>query len=303
MIKDYVKIHSGDGRYSRINGQSAVSIFGWEDHFVSPYSILSHRCTNYTSSNFAERLHSHDFYELVVYLGGDVEYTNGDLVHTPDFSKLSVIINRPGEVHTTRLLRPGEYERYVLYFDRRFLEFFDGYLPFADFLDSLRDFALSFDEVSSGRMLSLLSDAVSSMKKSDRLSQQHAYTNLLSFFSLLCSQMPIGSNIKYIPENILMIKNYVDTHCVEIRNVNAIAGCFFYSREHVSRLFKKYFNINLADYLARKKCEESKLMLESGESVGNVYSKCGFGSLPSYVRAFRQFYRMTPAEFARLKRN
>ena len=200
-----------------------------------------------------------------------MEYTNEDLLYTPSNKCLSVIINRPGEEHTTRLLRDGIYERYVLYFDKEFLEFFGSFLPFLSFLDSLSGFALSFEKEAGERIVSFF---------------EHALTE-----------------IKYIPENVLKIKSDVDSGCKDIKNVNAIAERFFYSREHLSRLFKKYFNVTLADYLAKRKCEESKALLIAGENIGDVCYICGFGSVPSFVRAFKKFYRMTPSEFSHNKIN
>jgi len=301
MIKEYKEKHIEDGRYTVYDEKKSISSWGWTDYSVSPYAIFSHRKTLYTYLNFTEKLHTHDFYELVIYVGGAVEYTNEDHLFTPKKSTLSVIINRPGEAHTTRLLREGEYERYVLYFDREFLTFFDSYLPCIELLDSDSGFALTFEADTCERILAHLKHCEDFLLNDNTLSLQNAYISILSLFSALSSDIS-ETEIGYIPENILKIKSYVDRHCCEIKSVNMIAEKFFYSREHVSRLFKKYFNVNLADYLSRQKCERSKEMLLSGEKVGLVCYKCGFGSMPSYVRAFKEFYRMTPAEFARSKR-
>jgi len=302
MIKDYIEKHTKDGRYNAVSDTRAQSTLGWEDCFVSPFALLSHRKTHYTQQNFAERLHSHDFYELVLYIGGEVEYTNGDLVYRPEDGILSVIINRPGESHTTRLLRPGVYERYVLYFDSEFLSFFGSALPFSHFLDTLSNFALTFDEATSRVILTSFEDAVFNTADQGELDVQKAYIGILTVFHSLCAARPYLAEVENIPENILKIKSYVDESCKQIKNVNAIAESFFYSREHLSRTFKKYFNINLADYLAQRKCEESKAMLLGGMSVSDVCFACGFGSVPSYLRAFKRFCRMTPSEYVRTKR-
>lgn len=303
MIKDYIQNHKNDGRYVDVSESRAVNIFGWTDHTVSRHAILSHRKTYYTRENFSERLHSHEFYELVAYIGGDVEYTNEDLLYTPSNKCLSVIINRPGEEHTTRLLRDGIYERYVLYFDKEFLEFFGSFLPFLSFLDSLSGFALSFEKEAGERIVSFFEHALTETKKESPSSVQCAYSNILFAFSEISSKEGSSTEIKYIPENVLKIKSYVDSGCKDIKNVNAIAERFFYSREHLSRLFKKYFNVTLADYLAKRKCEESKALLIAGENIGDVCYICGFGSVPSFVRAFKKFYHMTPSEFSHNKIN
>ena len=302
MVKDYIRTHLEDGRYLKSYDRKSSNIWGWDDYRISRHAIFSYRKTYYTSENFSEKLHTHDFYELVLCLSGNVEYINGDHVFEQKKRTPTIIINRPGELHTTRLLSHCFYERYVLYFDREFLSFFEELLPFAKSLDSLSGFALTFDTETCSRILSLFEHAKESLTNEDALSVQYAYTDILSLFAELSSENPLSTEIKHIPDNILKIKNHVDCKCCEIKNVNMIADSFFYSREHISRLFKKYFNVNLADYLSRQKCERSKEMLLSGEKVGNVYFKCGFGSLPSYVRAFKQFYKMTPAEFIRMKR-
>lgn len=300
MIENYIKQHRLDGRYIGEEAGRFDNYLGWKDFSLPPHLIFSHRKTDYTKSNFYEHLHVHDFYELVFYFSGDVEYVNRDLVNTPYRGNL--IVNRPGEAHTTRLLKESSYDRFVLYFDREFLSFFGGELPIFLFIEEMPSFAVGFDRSAVDRIHDILCEIEDSFLREDELSMQDAYCKILSLFSLICSEGSGSAELRNIPEGVLKLKSYIDTHCTEIATVNEIATEFFYSREHLSRLFKRYFNIPISDYLAFRKAEESKRMLEEGRKVSDVCSLCGFGSTPAYIRAFKQFFKMTPSEYAKSKK-
>lgn len=296
MIKDYINSHIKDGRYIEIHKEYALNKFGWRDIFLSSHAIVSHRKNFYTGKNFSERLHSHGIYELVAYVCGDVEYVNEDLVYRPREGDLSIIINKKDTPHTTRLMQDSSYERYVIYFDKELLTSFDLSSPFLDYIDDLETFALSFDKETESKLI-LLFKSIADTDLESRYSMQSIYISLLTIFHTICTSTAIDSKLDNIPENIQSIRSYIDQNCNNIKNVNAIADSFFYSREHLSRLFKKYFNITLSDYLAKKKCEESTKMLFSGKSVGVACYECGFSSMSSYLSAFKKNYKMTPSEY------
>lgn len=300
MIKDYINDHLADGRYIEIDQAHAKSRLGWTDIFLLNHAIVSYRKNYYTNKTFSEKLHSHDSYELVAYICGNVEYVNEDLVYRPCQKKLSVVINKENTPHTTRLIQSCTYERYVIYFDRSLLSFLDLNLPFLDYIDNIESFALSFDKETENKLLSLFQDIINTDLGS-KYSTQSIYISLLSIFHTICSNAAIGSKLDNIPENIQSIRSYVDINCKNIKNVNAIADSFFYSREHLSRLFKKYFNVTMSDYLAKKKCEESIKLLINGKSIGTSCYECGFSSMTSYLSAFKKNYRMTPSEYLKNK--
>ena len=86
-MKNYVKQHIEQGSYGEnpaIDGiYSFVNTHGWEDRLVHSSMIFSHRATDYTEETFDEGFHSHEYYEVVFYISGKVEYVCENDVFKP----------------------------------------------------------------------------------------------------------------------------------------------------------------------------------------------------------------------------
>ncbi len=294
MIANYIQEHIKDGRYLKDGGGFYENVNGWTDRTGVPHIIFSHRKTDYSHRAFYEHIHVHDFYEMLFHVSGDVEYISGGLVNKPYSG--NIIINRPGEDHTTRLITEGIYERYVFYFDPAFLSFFETDLPAKNCFDKLNSFAFRASPKDEDRIRTLISEIEYSFENDDKLSPMIAYSKILLLFATICSSTD-SAEIEDIPKSVLQIKSYIDANAPNITDVNTIAAEFFYSREHVSRAFKKYFNTNVSDYLAFRKAEAGRELLNMQKKVTDVAAECGFGSTPAFLRAFKKTYKCTPQEY------
>ena len=91
---------------------------GWEDYYIGRHLVFSHRRTDYSASMFPEKLHSHRFFEMDIYITGQISYISDDQEMLPH--KDDILLVPPGCMHTARLLDLGPYERYVFYTPRSF---------------------------------------------------------------------------------------------------------------------------------------------------------------------------------------
>lgn len=301
MIVDYIKTHVMDGRYESSAGQTHICSMGWEDLCALPHLVFSHRKKYYTPETFYERLHSHDFYEIVFYVSGNVEYVNCDHVNTPYCGNM--IINKPGEGHTTRMLGASVYERFVLYFDSEFLTYVGGTLPLLSHFDNMDDYVFGFDSAPSELIFDKLVSVRDELRSCDPISVSRAYADIITLFSLICEHARPSAEVRNIPANVLKIKQYIDINSASVSDVNKLADEFFYSREHLSRVFKRYFNITVSDYIAICKVNASKPLLLKGYKISDVSERCGFGTPTSFLRTFKKFAKMTPSEFVKSQKS
>ncbi len=80
-------------------------------------------------------------------------------------------------------------------------------------------------------------------------------------------------------------------------NVSQVADDLGVSVSHLSRVFKKYHNQNISEYLTSYRIGMSKQLLSDGVMVTEVATMCGFGSLRTYLRVFKNYERVTPGQF------
>lgn len=80
------------------------------------------------------------------------------------------------------------------------------------------------------------------------------------------------------------IKSYIDENYATIGSVADLASQFFYSREHISRIFKYYFNTSITEYLMRKRIEARQGGTgRRGQRHQRLYPL----RLPEYVHLYR----------------
>lgn len=267
---------------------------GWTDSVLNQELVFSHRNTWYTTETFPEKLHAHDYYELTIYVKGDVEYVNENTLFSA--SPYTVVWFKPGQMHTSRLLANSQYERYILYFSTDFFSIDGRNTPITDFMGHSDAGSLKLSEKNTSELHSILS-RIDKVAGCDKPYKELLVTALLiELFDLLNSPETQVVHGVELEDTTAKIKQYIDTHYAAITSVNEIAEHFFYSREHLSRVFKKSFNISVAQYLSRKRVLES-LPLLSELGATNAGYAVGFHNHLTFINAFKRIMGCLPSEY------
>lgn len=300
-MKNYLEKHRASVYLSTFSSFPGLTRYenrcGWQDYYIGDKLLFSHRKTVYDQQTFPEKLHSHSFYEMDIYIEGGISY----IADKQEFSPVrdNIILFPPGCQHTARMLEPGPYERYVFYFDPQVLDFLGrGYL--ADAFRYRQPNCLRIVHNRRAEYFFLRERIMDVLHGEERDAAGLAFGYFLNLLFLISSCTQVNrSSIAEIPQKVLDIKHYVDHNFKEINTTAEIAAHFFYSREYVSRVFKQYYNINLSEHLIDQKINYAKQLLEQGNSASFAYMASGFRSMSAFVNAFRTRTGMTPAEYKR----
>ncbi len=271
------------------------SEYGWKDYYLGKNLIFSHRVTTYNMSIFPEKLHYHLFYEMDIYISGKISYISDNREIIP--SRGSILIIPPHIMHTAHQSEESEYERYVFYFTPQFFLAFGGEMPRA-FLKLKTSVYL---EISSESLCEYYYDLnklqfVFNGQNSDAILDMYIY--ILHLFVLISRKgCQNSNNVFQLPQNVLNIKSYIDDNLQTISSTSEIATHFFYSREYLSRLFRQYYNINISEYIARRRIDVAKKALESGQRVTDAFQCSGFHTMSSFISVFKKTVHMTPSEY------
>lgn len=96
------------------------------------------------------------------------------------------------------------------------------------------------------------------------------------------------------------IWKYARTHYQEHLTVVMVAEQFGYSREHFSRMFKRYSNTTFKDYLTQVRLHVAcDLLVNTETSVSNIRKRSGFANAQSFRNAFMEEFHCGPAEYRR----
>lgn len=93
---------------------------------------------------------------------------------------------------------------------------------------------------------------------------------------------------KYIDENI---------QCSEM-NVNKVADYFEMSVSNLSHRFKMHTNQKISDYITEKRFEYAGMLLKNTDYlVSDISAMLGYTQTSNFIRKFKQYYGVTPAEY------
>lgn len=100
----------------------------------------------------------------------------------------------------------------------------------------------------------------------------------------------------------LDVCTYIAQHCAEKLTLADVAMYSGYSKYHFARMFKAYSGMSFYDFFLRQRvllCEQ--LLGDLTLSVTEVAMRSGFGSIASFNRIFKQYEKITPTEYRRLR--
>ena len=267
---------------------------GWVDTIVDDAFVFSHRNTWYDFDTFTEKFHTHNYYELVFYISGNVEYIIDNSLIKP--SPYMVTWFKPGQLHTGRLLSPSQYERYIFYFSADFFNLGDRVSPVTDFMTRASGTHMILSKSAKDELLQILEKADNVQKLAKPYAKLVLKSLLIEIFYMLDSHEQSIQKGEVLTETAGKIKQYIDENYASIASISDVAEQFFYTREHLSRKFKQAFNMTAADYLTRRRITESIVLLDHMNIAEAAYS-VGFRSQSAFINAFKNTMHCLPSEY------
>ena len=255
-------------------------------------------------------LHHHDFYEVYFFLSGNVQYNieSRSYLLTPG----DVLLISPMELHQPMFgAEHREYERIVLWIDKRFLEGFN--------LQG-RDLAACFDTAVPGHtnllrpegvarqyLTFLLENLMEEVASEDPYSEMAALSLLAQVLVSLnrLAKQSAGEESKSGQDTtVYSVLGYINEHYSENLTLDDLANKFFISKYHLSREFQRLVGTSVHRYIIQKRLVMAKQMLSEGKPSSEVYQHCGFGDYSNFFRAFKAEYQISPKDYVlRLKEN
>ncbi len=102
-------------------------------------------------------------------------------------------------------------------------------------------------------------------------------------------------------QTFLRCKQYLDEHFLEVRNAGQAAVACHVDAAYLSRLFSRYNQSSLHDYLLWKKMLWAAALLDEGEVlVRDVADKLGMEAF-HFSRVFKRMHGLSPSSFIRLR--
>ena len=249
-------------------------------------------------------LHAHDYYEFYFYMEGDVEFEIGErrqALKSGDF-----VIVPPGTMHRAFVVDTElPYRRFVFWISSDFAQQLSEHFPdFAFLLNYMqRDRHRSIfhnDPVSFNAILSKALQLLEEVHSSHFAREAVIEIRVEDLLLLLCRTVydkVNPSSRKAASRLHEQVMAYIDENLEEDISLDSLAEHFFVSKYHISHTFKEHLGISVHQYLLKKRLAACRDAIMMNEKISEVCLSYGFKDYPSFFRAFRKEYGMSPKEY------
>ena len=254
--------------------------------------------------------HAHDYYECYLFIEGDItmEIFAGGAVQKQKMSPGDLMLVPPGIMHHAVMDDPSRnYRRFVFWISRDCCESLTqesiDYMYLIQKAEAFHKYIYhlppaQFHQVES-RFLRLLEEISSERYGSDAARHLCLCDLILTINRVIYDEehKKSGQDELSLFQNIL---SYVENNLEDVLSLEDIAGKFYVSKYYVAHLFNDTLGISLHQYIIKKRLDECRNAITSGESITSSYERFGFRDYSSFFKAFRKEYGMSPKEYQNL---
>jgi AraC-like DNA-binding protein len=140
------------------------------------------------------------------------------------------------------------------------------------------------------------------------ISESHYYTGLGSNYSLTSlilelTEQVLGSSADTATrssEKLSKITEWIRVHLSKRISLKNVAYEFNYSREYLSRFFKKNMGMGVQEYINKMRIAKAReLLVESDKNILEIASELGFADDKYFLKLFKRYEKITPGEYRR----
>jgi two-component system response regulator YesN len=115
----------------------------------------------------------------------------------------------------------------------------------------------------------------------------------------------LGSHDKDLSDRALKrICDYIEDHLEQELSLTKLADVGGFNSSYLSRLFKQVYDVTITDYIYQKRMKRAAFLLKTtSDKIQDIAEKSGYLSSHSFSRAFRGFYKVSPAEYRENSKN
>jgi len=100
------------------------------------------------------------------------------------------------------------------------------------------------------------------------------------------------------PTEIWKARKFIEEHSDEELSLTRVAKSVNISANHLSEKFKEVTGVNFVDYIARKRIEKARELLQDRHvRISEIAFAVGFQSLSQFNRVFKKLTRKSPTQF------
>lgn len=250
--------------------------------------------------------HNHDFYEIYLFLSGNVTYVIEGKSYTLRPKDIIIINNK--ELHKAFIKEGTPYERIVIWINPEYIKSLcskETNLLKAFCSSSINKLNLLRPNPNITEEIYNIAGKLgiacrSSDFGSDRLKEVYI-TELLIYLNRTF-QIPVrAENMSGVTYNdkINKVIHYINENLNGDVSLQTLSSKFYLSKYHLLREFKKNTGYTIHRYIQYKRLILAKELLRDNKQVTEVCSQCGFGDYSNFIRSFKKEFGISPKRYSK----
>lgn len=164
---------------------------------------------------------------------------------------------------------------------------------------------LSYEGVK--EITSLMENVAEELAQQNSYCLQMAKVKLMNILVLLnryyfprqqADEQGLSQSIHQSVQAVNLIINHIKQHLTEDISLQQLSQLVHLNPSYVSRIFKKYNGLNLAQYIQKLRIEKTVAQLqETDKTIWEIALDCGFNSSSNFYKAFRSITGKSPQDF------
>ena len=237
-------------------------------------------------------LHTHDEYEIFLFLEGDSRY----IVEQNSYSLKSgdIIIIRKHEMHRIFHNAPSRYQRIVLMISPQFFE-----------KANCLEYEGAFFKQPSNIGHKIDSKLVHSSGLFDAFVRLRRYSNdvtvsgpvtdaIVTEILYLISTISTYTAADHTTERVRSVIAHINEHFTEELNLDQLQEQFFISKYHLCRVFRQATGLTVHQYIRRKRITLVKELATEGKNLTEAALLAGFNDYSAFYRAYKGEFKTAP---------
>lgn len=240
------------------------------------------------------KLHTHDSYEVYVYLEGDTDYIVEGTTYP--LEKYDIIVLRPGEMHRAFHKSQHRYKRMVFDIHEEFFEH-----------NNCREYLAIFNNREVGKQNKIPAGVVKDSGLADAIERWFKYTKEGKGFSAIYNSVFIeilhimnNTEILYADEEsdrlIPNLISYINKNFTRKITLEELAEEFYVSKYHLCREFKKHTGHTIISYVNNKRLNKVKELYKLGMSINKACTEAGFSGYSAFYKMYSGVFGTSPKD-------
>lgn len=244
-------------------------------------------------------MHAHDTAELYYFISGYCRYSveGQEYVLKPG----DVMLMRPSETHSLKVMGDMPYERVVIQFDPKTVENFDrsGVLLKPFFERPLGKLNRLSEEDFDGKLYrrcfeSLTSDSPVGLKLETEAKLLTVLCEVAKAFA--SKKTYTETDTAETSETVTELIKYINENLYEPLSLSSLSDKFFLSQSQLGRLFKRATGTSVWEYITIKRLIAARNRIRVGDHAGDVCTACGFKDYSSFYRMYKSRFGVSPKQ-------